>query len=112
MGEVWQAVDEKLGRSVALKFPAEEQTSSRQLADEARVASRLNHPNVAQIYEFGESEEGVFIAMELVRGKPLTEILAAGPLPADRAVAVVRAVAEALGEAHAQGVLHLDIKPG
>jgi tetratricopeptide (TPR) repeat protein/predicted Ser/Thr protein kinase/TolB-like protein len=112
MGEVWRAVDERLGRSVALKFPAQEQTSGRQLADEARVASRLNHPNVAQIYEFGESEEGVFIAMELVRGKPLTEILAAGPMPADRAVAIVRAVAEALGEAHAQGVLHLDIKPG
>jgi tetratricopeptide (TPR) repeat protein/predicted Ser/Thr protein kinase len=112
MGVVYEAVDEKLDRSVALKFPSGDITSASQLAVEARAASRLNHPNVAQIYEFGDSEEGAFIAMELVRGRSLRDILADGPLPPAETVRIIRCVAEALEEAHRYGVLHLDIKPG
>jgi tetratricopeptide (TPR) repeat protein len=112
MGVVYEAVDEVLGRSVALKFPSCEATSSHQLADEARAASRLNHPNVAQIYEFSDSMEGAFIAMELVRGRTLRDVLEAGPLDPAQAVRIVLAVADALDEAHRQDLIHLDIKPG
>jgi tetratricopeptide (TPR) repeat protein len=112
MGVVYEAVDEVLGRSVALKFPSREVTSSNQLAGEARAASRLNHPNVAQIYEFSDSVEGAFIAMELVRGQTLRDLLRAGPLAPAEAVRIVLAVAEALEEAHRQDLIHLDIKPG
>ncbi len=113
MGVVWEAVDEMLGRSVAVKFPAESPASSGQLASEARAACRLNHPNVAQIYEFGETEEaGAFIAMELVRGRTLRDAIASGRMPWPEAVRIARSVAEALREAHREGILHLDIKPG
>lgn len=112
MGVVYEAVDEVLGRSVALKFPSREITSSHQLADEARAASRLNHPNVAQIYEFNDSVEGAFIAMELVRGRTLRDVLKDGPLDPVETVRIVLAVAEALEEAHRQDIVHLDIKPG
>jgi len=113
MGVVYEAVDEMLGRAVALKFPAGDAASSRQLAEEARAASQLNHPNVAQIYEFGETPEtGPFIAMELVRGRTLHAMLDGGPLPPNETVRIVRAVAQALEEAHGHGIMHLDIKPG
>ncbi len=113
MGVVYEAIDEKLDRSVALKFPSGDVISVSQLAGEARAASRLNHPNVAQIYEFGETDDGeAFIAMELIRGKTLRAMLNAGPLSPTETVRIVRAVAEALEEAHRYGVLHLDIKPG
>jgi tetratricopeptide (TPR) repeat protein/predicted Ser/Thr protein kinase len=113
MGVVYEAIDEVLGRSVALKFPSRDTTSVHQLAGEARAASRLNHPNVAQIYEFGETGEGdAFIAMELVRGRTLSQMLADGPLSPEETLRIVTAVAEALEEAHAQGIMHLDIKPG
>jgi serine/threonine protein kinase len=113
MGVVYEAIDEKLDRSVALKFPAGDVTSVTHLAVEARAASRLNHPNVAQIYEFGETGDGgAFIAMELVRGRTLREIIAGGRLSPAETVRIIRSVAEALEEAHRFGVLHLDIKPG
>jgi tetratricopeptide (TPR) repeat protein/predicted Ser/Thr protein kinase len=113
MGVVYEAVDEMLGRTVALKFPSGDAASPRQLAEEARAASQFNHPNVAQIYEFGETpESGPFIAMELVRGRTLHAMLAGGPLPPAEAVRIVRAVAQALEEAHRHQFLHLDIKPG
>jgi len=113
MGVVYEAVDEMLGRAVALKFPAGDGASSRQLAEEARAASQFNHPNVARIYEFGETPEtGPFIAMELVRGRTLAAILAGGRLPPAETVRIVRGVAQALEEAHRHGVMHLDIKPG
>ena len=112
MGVVYEAVDEVLGRSVALKFPSRDSSTSNQLADEARAASRLNHPNVAQIYEYSESIEGAFIAMELVRGRTLRDLIQEGPIAPAEAVRIILAVAEALEEAHRQGLIHLDIKPG
>src|SRR5258708_40120944 len=80
MGVVYEAVDEVLGRSVALKFPSREATSSHQLADEARAASRLNHPHVRQIYGFSDDLEGAFSAMEVERGQTLRDLLQAGTL--------------------------------
>src|SRR5512144_1677248 len=88
MGEVWLAEDTRLHRAVALKMlPADAVSAeaSARLLREARVASTLNHPNVAVVYDVGEAErDGVatrFIAMELVRGRTLSELLAEGPLP-------------------------------
>jgi serine/threonine protein kinase/tetratricopeptide (TPR) repeat protein len=112
MGEVYEAVDELLGRHVAMKFPTSDIASPGQLAKEARAASQLNHPNVAQIYEFGVMPDGgAFIAMELVRGQTLRQVLAKGPLPVEETLRIVRAVAAALEEAHQHGIVHLDIKP-
>jgi serine/threonine protein kinase len=112
MGVVYEAVDEVLGRAVALKFPSRDVSSSHQLADEARAASRLNHPNVAQIYEYSDSIEGAFIAMELVRGSNLRDLIQHGPIDPAEAVRIALSVAEALEEAHGHDLIHLDIKPG
>ena len=112
MGVVYEAEDEILGRLVALKFPSRDLTSSHQLAQEARAASRLNHPNVAQIYEYSDSVDGAFIAMELVRGQTLRDLLQQGPLDPAEAVRIVLSVTAALEEAHGQDLMHLDIKPG
>ncbi len=112
MGVVYEAVNEVLGRAVALKFPSPDLTARQQLADEARAASRLNHPNVAHIYEYSEGVDGAFIAMELVRGQNLRDLLNQGPLDPAEAVRIALSVAEALEEAHRQDLIHLDIKPG
>jgi tetratricopeptide (TPR) repeat protein/TolB-like protein/predicted Ser/Thr protein kinase len=111
MGVVYEAVDELLDRHVAIKFPAG-RASSDTLSQEARAASKLNHPNVAHVYEFGRLDDGsAFIAMELVPGHTLRETLLRGPLPRPEAVRIVREVACALQDAHAQGIVHLDVKP-
>jgi tetratricopeptide (TPR) repeat protein/predicted Ser/Thr protein kinase len=111
MGVVYEAVDELLDRHVAIKFPAG-RTSGDTLSQEARAASKLNHPNVAHVYEFGRLDDGsAFIVMELVGGRTLRETLLSGPLPRAEAVRIVREVACALQDAHAQGIVHLDVKP-
>jgi tetratricopeptide (TPR) repeat protein len=120
MGEVWLAQDSRLHRPVALKMlPAEaagDAEASARLLREARVASVLSHPNVAVVYDVGETEvEGrrtSFVAMELVRGKTLSQLLEAGPLQPAAVLPIARQVAEALAAAHAQGIVHRDVKPG
>jgi non-specific serine/threonine protein kinase len=116
MGAVYRAEDLTLERAVALKFLPATLTADRnareRLKNEARAASRLNHPNIATIYEVGETEETPFIAMELVTGESLKQMLSRGALPAMRLMEVARQIADGLGEAHAAGVLHRDIKPG
>lgn len=116
MGAVYQAEDLNLKRAVALKFlPAElaaNPQARKRLLQEARAASRLNHPHIATIYEVGESAEMPFIAMELVTGESLKQTLLRGVLPPDQLGEVARQIAEALGEAHQAGVVHHDIKPG
>ena len=116
MGAVYRGEDEKLQRAVALKFlPADIASDSKareRLLKEARAASRLNHPNIATIYEVGEHEGTSFIAMELVRGESLKETLLRGALPAPQLLEVARQIAEGLNEAHQAGVFHRDIKPG
>jgi TolB-like protein len=120
MGEVWLAEDTRLHRSVALKMlradAAGDPEAAARLVREARVASVLTHPNVAIVYEVGQGElDGratSFVAMERVRGRTLADALADGPLAAAAALPLVRQVAEALADAHENGVIHRDVKPG
>jgi tetratricopeptide (TPR) repeat protein/predicted Ser/Thr protein kinase len=113
MGVVYVAEDLHLGRRVAIKFADEEHSSPRYRARflrEARSASALNHPNIAAIYDYGEENGVAFIVMELVQGRNLREALKER-LPLLRRIEIVRDVAEALEEAHHNGIVHRDIKP-
>jgi len=120
MGRVFRAVQIALDRPIALKcihphlVGAEEMVS--RFLEEARLASRLSHPNIVQIYDFGQStaDEGaeLYLAMELLEGVSLdSELDRLGALPQARAVDIVRQVLAALGEAHAHGIIHRDVKP-
>src|SRR5580765_6805062 len=115
MGEVYLASDTKLGRKVALKIlPIDRTKSPDSLArfeQEARAASALNHPNIAHIYEIGESDGLHFIAMEYVEGVSLEDKIGGHPLTTSETVRIGREIADALDEAHAQGIVHRDIKP-
>jgi len=114
MGEVYRAIDRRLGRDVALKLLQEQLARDPAAVDrfarEARAASTLNHPNIVTIYETGESDEGRYIAMELVSGRPIRP--APGKtLPRAELISVARQIAEALAVAHHAGIVHRDIKP-
>lgn len=115
MGVVYRAHDQRLQRKVALKLLQERGAGrterwARVLA-EARAASALNHPGITTIYEVGEEGEHLFIAMELVTGRTLREELRGGAMEARALLRVGAQVAEALAAAHAQGIVHGDIKP-
>jgi serine/threonine protein kinase/class 3 adenylate cyclase len=114
MGVVFKAWDTKLERAVALKvLPKDfltEQARAR-LLREARIASQLNHPNIAVIYGLEEVDGQNIIAMEYVQGPTLGERIRSGPMEVREALDVAVAVADALGEAHANGVVHRDVKP-
>ena len=116
MGVVYRAEDTLLGRHVAVKFlpptGGGPQFRARFLR-EARAASALNHPNIATVHDYGETEDGEpFIVMELVEGRTLDAVLRSDPPPTLLYVLdVIERVAEALAEAHARGVIHRDIKP-
>ena len=115
MGEVYRARDAKLHRVVALKvLPAELSRDSERLArfeKEARTASGLNHPNIVTIYEIGSANGTSFIAMELVDGRTLRELVDAGPLNLKKLLAVAAQAADGLAKAHAAGIVHRDFKP-
>jgi len=118
MGEVYLAEDLRLHRPVALKVlskGAADEAAAGRLVREARVASALNHPNVAVIYEIGELEgdggKQGFIAMEYVPGQTLGEYARARRPGVDEICEIVGQVADALAEAHARGVVHRDVKP-
>ena len=115
MGTVYLAEDTHLGRRVAIKFPSVNSDTHDYRARflrEARAASELNHPGIATLFDYGETAEGrPFLVMELVRGRPLTDLFRNGELNLSRAVAIVTDVAAALVEAHSRGVVHRDIKP-
>jgi predicted ATPase len=116
MGEVYLARDVRLRRSVAIKIlPAEFSADSerlRRFEREARSASALNHPNIVTIYELGQDGSTHYIAMELVEGKTLRELLNAGVLPIRKAIELAAQIAEGLAKAHEAGVAHRDLKPG
>ena len=113
MGEVYLARDSRLGRKVALKFLPEDLTDEDRVARfkrEAQAASALNHPNVATIYDIGESTGAVYIAMEYVEGQTLGARIARQPFDPTEMVDIVTQIANALDEAHTRGITHRDIK--
>jgi len=106
MGEVYKARDTRLNRIVAVKL-SKEQFSER-FEREAKAVAALNHPNICQIYDVGESPSSFgYLVMEFVEGHPLR-----GPLPLDEALRIAGQIAEALEAAHAKGIVHRDLKPG
>ncbi|HEY2975354.1 MAG TPA: tetratricopeptide repeat protein [Pyrinomonadaceae bacterium] len=113
MGVVYLAEDTTLGRRVAMKFLSTTTKEYRaRFLREARAVSALTHPNIATVFNYGETPEGQpYIVMELIRGESLSDKLRAGSLPLPEAVRIVSYIAEALGEAHHQGVVHRDVKP-
>lgn len=115
MGVVYLAEDLHLGRKVAIKFlnkAADEHHYRARFLREARSISALSHHNIATIFEYGEVDDGQpFIVMELIKGEDLSDLLYKGGLTLKRAVEIIEAVAEALGEAHENGIVHRDIKP-
>ena len=116
MGVVYEAEDLGLGRHVALKFLPDELSNDAQALDrfrwEARAASALNHSNICTIYEIGDAAGQTFIAMELLEGKTLGEIMHGAPLPLEQVVDWGIQIAEALDAAHLKCILHRDVKPG
>ncbi|HSQ59437.1 MAG TPA: protein kinase [Acidobacteriota bacterium] len=113
MGEVFLARDLALGRDAAIKvLPADfDPELRRRLLREAETSRRLQHPGIATFYETSDAGGAAFIAMEYVRGETLRARLRHGALPAAEAVGIASALLEALGHAHAAGVVHRDIKP-
>jgi serine/threonine protein kinase len=116
MAVVFRAVDERLGRPVALKVLSPGLTADNafrvRFINESRAAAAVEHPHIIPVYEAGEVAGMLFIAMRYVRGGDARSLLRSiGPLPADRAWAIVNQVAAALDAAHQQGLVHRDVKP-
>src|SRR5918996_5337295 len=116
MGDVFLADDTRLGRPVALKVVAEplaqDERFRERLLRESRLAASLDHPNVVPIYDAGEADGRLYIAMRYVPGLDLKALLRAeGPLEPARAVAIAGQVAGALDAAHRRDLVHRDVKP-
>ena len=115
MGDVYLAEDEVLPRVVALKVLLRERSgdeiAQQRFMREARAASALSHPNIARIYEAGEIDGQMFIAMEYVDGEPLDALIARGSLSTEEVVRLALQLASALEDAHAHGIIHRDLKP-
>jgi serine/threonine-protein kinase len=122
MGEVYRARDATLNRDVALKVLPElfalDRDRLARFKREAQVLASLNHPNIAAIYGFEESNPSTgsgyavqALVLELVEGPTLAERIAHGPIPVDEAMPIARQIAEALEAAHEQGIVHRDLKP-
>jgi predicted ATPase/tRNA A-37 threonylcarbamoyl transferase component Bud32 len=115
MGEVYRARDTRLDREVAIKTLSVERLAQPEalarFEKEARSASALSHPNIVTIYELGRVNNTRYIAMELVDGETFRQLLASGPMPFRKSVALAAQIAEGLARAHEIGVVHRDLKP-
>jgi len=115
MGEVYRARDSRLGREVAVKVLSPEFAADvdrrKRFEQEARSASALNHPNIVTIHDIGTDASTVYIAMELIDGRTLREVMGAGPLPTRRLLDLAYQLADGLAKAHAAGIVHRDLKP-
>ncbi len=115
MGEVYEAYDVDKGRTVALKILADEYSHDENFRTrfqrESRAAAILQEPHVIPIHDWGEIDGHLYIDMRLVQGQTLADLLVPGPLPPQRAVTIIGQVAAALDAAHAEGLVHRDIKP-
>ncbi|MGE5243870.1 MAG: protein kinase domain-containing protein [Betaproteobacteria bacterium] len=115
MGEVYRARDTKLNRDVALKvmqdFAADGQERVARFQREAMVLASLNHPHIAQVFGFEDSDGVHALVMELVEGPTLADRIARGPVPVSEALPIARQIAEALEAAHEKGIVHRDLKP-
>jgi serine/threonine-protein kinase len=117
MGEVWVAHDQSLARDVAIKVLREEFAGDEgfleRFRSEARNSAQLSHPNIAQLYDYGEQEGSGFLVMELILGEPMSDLLDREPvLPTRRLLPILASTARALHAAHVAGVVHRDVKPG
>ena len=119
MSVVWEAVDARVGRRVAIKtlvIPSTIEAGERaawgaRMEREARAVARLSHPNIVTTYEVGREDGQPYLAMEFLAGQTLRQRLRAGPLPPEEAARVLEQASAALDAVHAEGVLHRDIKP-
>jgi serine/threonine-protein kinase len=117
MGEVWKAQDQVLGRIVAIKILKEEYTGDpgflNRFRAEARHTALLNHIGIANVFDYGEEAGSAYLVMELVPGHPLSAIIERERvLSPDRTLSIIAQTAKALAVAHAQGLVHRDVKPG
>ena len=117
MGEVWQATDLVIGRTVAIKILKEQNLGDpgflERFRAEARHAALVNHEGIANVYDYGEEEGSAFLVMELVPGEALSSVLERDrSLSVDRVLDIVAQTAAALQAAHSAGLVHRDIKPG
>ena len=115
MGVVWRAHDSRLHRDVALKvlpdgLVADAEARAR-LVREARAAAALSHPHILTVHDVAESDGHVCVVMELVPGRPLSELIPDGGMPVPQVLRLGRQIAAALGHAHARGIVHRDVKP-
>src|SRR5262245_21718094 len=115
MGDVYQATDTKLGRSVAIKFLPEAFSHDTErvarFQREARVLASLNHSNIAAIYGVEEIDNRHFLVMELVSSETLADRIKRASIPNEEALPIAKQIAEALEEAHDKGIIHRDLKP-
>jgi serine/threonine-protein kinase len=122
MGEVWEAEDIRLGRNVAVKVLRPELSDDPEFLHrfrvEARTVASLDHSGIAAVHDYGEDDGPIggghtaYLVMELVRGEPLSSLIARGPLDPDQTLRIMEQAARALQSAHERGYVHRDVKPG
>jgi len=116
MGEVFRARDTKLNRIVAIKAMhdtgLDDPERVKRFEREAQLLASLNHPNIAAIHGLEEAGDATYLVLEFIDGRPLSDVLREGPLPADEALRLAKGIADALAAAHERGIIHRDLKPG
>lgn len=116
MGVVWRAQDPVLGRTVAIKTISaalgSDSENKERFLREARAAAQLNHPNIITVFDFGQADNELYMAMELLEGKDLKELITLAQLSFDQKLDIMEQVADGLAYAHGRDVIHRDLKPG